>query len=147
MGGNIIPGRGNALKFMLDTNICVYVMKRNPAEALQKFQQVGVEHMCISSIALAELEYGIFKSKAFIKNRLALSLFLVGMRVMPFGAREAEEYGKIRAALEKEGTPIGPLDMQIAAHAKSLGLTLVTNNVREFSRVDNLSIENWTKPF
>ena len=143
MGGNFVAGEGNVLKFMLDTNICVYVMKRNSEKALRKFQQIGVSNMCISSITLAELEYGIFKSQALIKNRLALSMFLVGMRIMPFGEREAEEYGKIRAILEKRGTPIGPMDMQIAAHAKALGLTLVTNNVREFARVDNLSIENW----
>ncbi|MBP5670500.1 MAG: PIN domain-containing protein [Lachnospiraceae bacterium] len=97
-----------------------------------------------TSITYAELSHGVEKSSYPEKNRLALILFLTAIQVLPFDAEAAEEYGTIRASLEKQGTPIGPMDLLIAAHAKARGLVVVTNNVREFSRVNNLQLEDWS---
>jgi tRNA(fMet)-specific endonuclease VapC len=102
------------------------------------------EDLCISSITYAELMHGVEKSQAVDKNRLAISLFLSPITILNFDDKAAGEYGRIRADLERKGTPIGPLDMLIAGHAKSEGLILVTNNTREFNRVDGLAIEDWT---
>ena len=101
--------------------------------------------MCISSVTYAELVHGVEKSAAVEKNRLALSMFLANMEILGFDVEAADCYGKIRADLEKKGTHIGPLDMMIAGHAQSLGYTVVTNNVKEFSRVSALRIENWAE--
>ena len=131
------------MKYMLDTNICIYVIKKKPPQTLARFSACASGDLCISSITLAELEYGVSKSSAPLKNKLALMMFLSGIVVVPFDSKAATEYGDIRAALERQGTPIGANDLLIAAHARSLNLTLVTNNVREFSRVDRLSVENW----
>ena len=131
--------------YMLDTNICIYAIKHKPEKVFQKLQEVEPEDVCVSSVTYAELVHGVEKSAAVEKNRLALSLLLANIDIMDFDVNAADHYGKIRAALEKKGTPIGPLDMMIAGHAQSLGLTIVTNNVKEFSRVDNLKIENWAE--
>lgn len=131
------------MKLMLDTNICIHVIKHRPAAVIARFQEYMPRDMCISSITLAELEYGVEKSSKPDKNRLALVMFLSGICVLPFDDDAAAEYGIIRAALEKKGTPIGPNDMLIAAHAKALGLPIITNNTREFVRVDGLQVENW----
>lgn len=128
---------------MLDTNICIYVIKHKPETVFQKLQNINPEDVCISSVTYAELVHGIEKSAAVEKNRLALSMLLANMEILDFDVDAADCYGKIRAALEKKGTPIGPLDMMIAAHAQSLGYTVVTNNMKEFSRVSALQIENW----
>mgnify|MGYP001055617365 CR=1 FL=1 len=112
------------------------------AEYLKKELNSGV---CISSITLAELEYGMKHSSNPIKNEQALLRFLVPLSILPFGAAAASKYGEIRAYLQSGGTPIGPLDMLIAAHARSEGMTLVTNNVREFERVPDLEVENWVE--
>ena len=101
--------------------------------------------MCISSVTYGELMHGVEKSMAPEKNRLAISLFLSPIAVLDFSAKAAEEYGKIRAELERKGMPIGPMDLLIAAHAKAEGLTLVTNNTREFCRVENLPVEDWAQ--
>ena len=132
------------MKYMLDTNICIYVSKQKPIEVVQKFLQQRAEDLCVSSITVAELEYGIQKSSFPQKNRKWVAEFLSNIQILPFDRNAAEEYGLIRAALEQAGTPIGPLDMLIAAHARSLGLTLITNNTREFRRVADLSVEDWT---
>ena len=132
------------MKYMLDTNICIYAIKRKPLEVLQRFQRHQSEGLCISSIVLGELEYGNRKSKFSQENRVSLAVLLSRVQILPFDRSAAEEYGLIRAALEQAGTPIGPLDMLIAAHARSLGLTLITNNTREFRRVADLSVEDWT---
>ena len=130
---------------MLDTNICIYVIKHKPEKVFQKIQTIHPEDVCISSVTYAELVHGVEKSIAVEKNRLALSMLLANMEILDFDVDAADCYGKIRAGLEKNGTPIGPLDMMIAGHAKSLGYTVVTNNVKEFSRVSALEIENWAE--
>ena len=130
------------MKYLLDTNICIYIIKKKPGQALKRFTSLAVGDIGISAITLAELQFGIMKSSNPQKNREALDKFLTPLEILDFGYHASIEYGKIRAALEKKGTPIGPLDTMIASHAKSLGLTLVTNNVREFKRVTGLEIEN-----
>ncbi|MBQ9487652.1 MAG: type II toxin-antitoxin system VapC family toxin [Selenomonadaceae bacterium] len=131
------------MKYMLDTNICVYIMKKKPVRALEKFSLCDAGDICISSITLAELEFGVCKSSSPLKNKFALTMFLSGIEVVSFDRKAAAEYGNIRADLEKQGKPIGGNDFLIAAHARSLNLTLVTNNVKEFCRVKDLKIENW----
>ena len=130
---------------MLDTNICIYVIKHKPEKVFRKLQTIHPEDVCISSVTYAELVHGVEKSAAVEKNRLALSMLLANMEILDFDVDAAECYGKIRAGLEKNGTPIGPLDMMIAGHAQSLGYTVVTNNMKEFSRVAALKIENWAE--
>ena len=120
-------------------------MKQKPEKVLQRFKQEINNGICISSITLAELEYGMKRSSDPAKNEQALLRFLAPLDVLPFESAAASEYGAIRAYLQKQGTPIGPLDMLIAGHAKAENLILVTNNVREFERVPALKIENWAE--
>lgn len=131
--------------YMLDTNICIYAMKNKPEKVLRRFKEELDNGICISSITLAELEYGMKHSSDPAKNGVALLRFLLPMSVLPFGPDAASEYGEIRAYLQSKGTPIGPLDMLIAGHAKAENLVLVTNNVREFERVPGLHLENWAE--
>ena len=133
------------MRYMLDTNICIYVIKHKPEKVFRKIQTIYPEDVCISSVTYAELVHGVEKSTAVEKNRLALSMFLANMEIMGFDVEAADCYGKIRADLEKKGTPIGSLDMMIAGHAQSLGYTVVTNNLKEFSGVSALRIENWAE--
>lgn len=133
------------MTYMLDTNICIYVMNNRPEQVLERFKDALDSGLCISSITLAELEYGMQHSSNPAKNEQALLRFLAPISILPFGPAAASEYGAIRAKLQAAGTPIGPLDMLIAAHAKSEGMVLVTNNVQEFVRVEDLEIENWTE--
>ncbi|OUP49892.1 type II toxin-antitoxin system VapC family toxin [Pseudoflavonifractor sp. An184] len=133
------------MTYMLDTNICIYVMKKKPENVLRRFREEMDGGICISSITLAELEYGMKHSSDPVKNEQALLRFLAPLSVLPFGAAAASEYGEIRAYLQSRGTPIGPLDMLIAAHARVEGMTLVTNNMREFERVPELDLENWAE--
>lgn len=133
------------MNFLLDTNICIYIIKQKPPEVLQKFQTYNVGDIGISSISVAELEFGVYKSQFPEKNQQALEQFLLPLKIVDFDAGAANMYGNIRAILEKQGTPIGSLDTLIAAHALSLGITLITNNVKEFSRVPNLKLENWVR--
>ena len=130
---------------MLDTNICIYAIKHKPEKVFLKLQKVEPEDVCISSITYAELVHGVEKSNAVERNRLALSLLLSNIEIMDFDVDAADAYGKVRADLEKKGTPIGPLDMMKAGHALSLGYKVVTNNVKEFERVKGLKIENWAE--
>ena len=132
------------MKYMLDTNIVIYVIKHKPESVLQKFQSLEPSDFCISSITLAEIEYGISKSSKPEKNQLALASFLSNIAVLPFEDDAAVEYGDIRSGLEKKGTTIGPNDMLIAAHARALDLTVVTNNTKEFARVPGLKLDSWT---
>ena len=120
------------MSYMLDTNICIYVIKQKPENVLRRFKEELECWICISSVTLAELEYGVRHSAAPAKNELALLRFLAPLTVLSFGSAAALEYGEIRACLQSRGTPIGSLDMLIAAHAKAEGKILVTNNVREF---------------
>ena len=131
------------MRFMLDTNIIAYAKNNRPESVLQRLTQYRPEDLCISAITMAELEFGVCNSSRPDQNRMALLLFLSRISVIPFDADAAREYGMIRADLTKKGTLIGANDLLIAAHARSLGLTLVTNNTREFDRVENLRVENW----
>ena len=133
------------MRYMLDTNICIYVIKHKPEKVFQKLQEVDPSDVCISSVTYAELVHGVEKSAAVDKNRLALSILLANIEILDFDVNAADGYGKIRADLEKNGTPIGPLDMMIAGHARSLDYIVVTNNVKEFKRVSGLKIENWAE--
>jgi len=132
------------MDYLLDTNICIYIIKKKPINVFEKFKNFTVGDIGISSITLAELQYGIEKSSNAEKNRDALEKFLTPIEIIDYGYDATIEYGKIRAELEKKGVPIGPLDMLIASHAKSLDVILVTNNVREFERISGLRTENWT---
>ena len=133
------------MKYMLDTNICIFAIKQKSSNVIQNFLQHDPDELCISSITYAELMHGVEKSQAVAQNRVAMTLFLSSITIFPFGSCAAEEYGQVRADLERQGTPIGPMDMLIAGHARSAGLILVTNNTREFFRVANLEVEDWTK--
>lgn len=133
------------MRYMLDTNICIYAIKHKPEQVFIRLQEHDPIDICISSVTYAELVHGVEKSKAVEKNRVALALLLANIEIMKFDSLAAESYGKIRADLEKAGTPIGPLDLMIAGHAKALGYTVVTNNTKEFERVKELILENWAE--
>ncbi len=133
------------MRYMLDTNICIYAIKHRPDTVIKKIISYDPAELCISVITYAELMHGVEKSMAVERNRIAMSLFLSPITILEFDGRAAEEYGKIRTELEKKGTPIGPMDTLIAGHAKSKGLILVTNNTREFNRVAGLTVEDWTQ--
>lgn len=133
------------MKHMLDTNICIYLIKKKPEKVLSRFRSNTIGDIGISSITLAELRYGVEKSLQVQKNREALNAFLLPLEIADFDAEAALSYGIVRSALEKAGTPVGSMDMLIGAHAMSLGVTLVTNNVREFKRIRNLNIADWSK--
>lgn len=128
---------------MLDTNICIYIIKQRPPVVLEHFRDYQVGDIGISSVTLAELRHGVAKSQHREKNLAALDEFIIPLEVLPFDERATLAYGEIRAALERAGTPIGSMDLLIAAHAVALGITLVTNNIREFSRVPNLTVIDW----
>lgn len=130
------------LKYILDTNIVIYVIKRRPVELLQVFNRHAGQ-MCMSSITLAELLHGVEKSSMPEQNLLKVEDFVSRLEVLAYGTKAAWHYGEIRADLERKGTPIGVNDLHIAGHARSEGLILVSNNVREFSRVESLRLVNW----
>jgi len=130
------------LRYLLDTNICIYVIKRRPESLLERFN-LNAGHLAISSITLAELMHGAEKSSDPERSLAGVEDFCSRLEVLAYGAKAAQHYGQIRSALERRGTPIGVNDLHIAAHARSEGLTLVSNNLREFERVDGLLYENW----
>ena len=130
------------LKYMLDTNIVIYVIKRRPIEVLEVFNLHGGE-MCISSITFAELIHGVEKSAKPEHNMRQVEDFVSRLEVLEYGNKAASHYGDIRADLERKGTPIGVNDLHIAGHARSEAMTLVTNNLREFERVEALRLANW----
>lgn len=130
------------LKYMLDTNIVIYVIKRRPVEILEVFN-AHAGQMCISSITLAELLHGVEKSSMITKNLRKVEDFVSRLEVLPYENTAASHYGDIRTNLEKKGSVIGVNDLHIAAHARSEGLVLVSNNIREFERVEGLRLENW----
>ncbi len=130
------------LRYLLDTNICIYVIKQRPLTALEHFNR-HAGHMAMSSITLAELFHGAEKSTQVQRNLAVVEDFASRLDVLPYGAKAAQHYGSVRAALERAGTPIGVNDLHIAAHARSEGLTVVTNNRREFDRVPGLLVEDW----
>ena len=132
------------MKFMLDTNICIYLIKQKPVKVLKHFKSRSIGDIGISTISLAELRYGVSKSQHVEKNQQALNEFILPLEVADFDGKAAEEYGIIRADLEKKGKPIGSMDMLIGAHAISLGATLVTNTVREFKEIKHLKVVDWS---
>jgi tRNA(fMet)-specific endonuclease VapC len=130
---------------MLDTNTCVELIRERDTRILRRMRRRSPDDLCVSSVTLGELEYGAAKSANPEKNRLALAQFMAPLTVVPYDDAVAPVYGRVRAALEKAGTPIGPLDTMIAAHALSLELTVVTDNEGEFRRVPGLKLQNWAK--
>ena len=128
------------IKYLLDTNICIYVIKRRPIEVLEKFNEAAA-HIAISSITLAELLHGVEKSRHIAKNLKAVEDFCSRLEVLDYDENAASHYGEIRADLEKKGKTIGVNDLHIAGHARSLGVILVSNNLKEFERVDGLRYE------
>ena len=132
------------LRYLLDTNIVIYVLKRRPIEVLSLFNE-NASRMAISAITLSELFHGVEKSTRVSDNLVAIEDFCSRLEVLPYGAKAAQHYGAIRAGLEKTGQPIGVNDLHIAAHARSEGLVVVTNNVGEFARVPALQVENWVQ--
>jgi tRNA(fMet)-specific endonuclease VapC len=133
------------MMYLLDTNICIYLINRRPAYVVERIKKLKPNQVKLSAVSMGELEYGASKSNFREKNRNALIDFASGFEIIAFTDMDAEVYGVVRSDLEKRGIVIGPYDMQIAAQAISRGLVLVTNNVREFSRVKNLKIENWVE--
>jgi tRNA(fMet)-specific endonuclease VapC len=131
------------MNYLLDTNICIYLIKRKPPEVLQRFQQLQPGSVFISSVTTSELYYGAQKSQWVQTNLEALNNFLLPFRIVDYDESASFLYGELRADLEKRGQPIGSLDMMIAAHALSLDVPLVTNNTKEFERVRGLKLENW----
>ncbi len=131
------------MKFLLDTDICIYIIKRKPEKVLRHFKSLIPGDVGISSITLAELQYGVEKSQERIRNQAALEEFLIPLDVAEYDTSAAQYYGKLRADLERKGKIIGGNDLLIASHALALSTILVTNNVKEFSRIHGLEVENW----
>jgi tRNA(fMet)-specific endonuclease VapC len=131
------------MKYLLDTNICIYIMNKRPAKVINKFKQREVGEIGLSSITVSELQYGVAKSNQRELNRQRLNEFIAPLDILTYDELAAEAYGNIRIQLEKSGQTIGPLDTLIAAHALSRNLILVTNNETEFQRVKNLKVVNW----
>jgi tRNA(fMet)-specific endonuclease VapC len=131
------------IRFMLDTNVCVELLRGRAPALFQRLRRYEPDDVGLSSITLAELQYGVAKSARPDHNATLLAQFCAPLAILPFDSPAAEAYGTVRAALERSGTPIGPLDTLIAAHALALNLTLLTNNEREFRRVGGLRVENW----
>ena len=131
------------MPYMLDTDICIYIIKRKPEQIIKRFEKLSPGDVCLSVVTVSELYAGVEKSAFPERNREALEQFLLPFDIFGYGIEEAKIYGQIRAALEKLGTPIGAYDLMIAAHCLCRCFTLITNNSREFERVPGLIIENW----
>ena len=132
------------MKFMLDTNICIYIIKQKPQKVLEHFRSYLAGDIGISSITLAELQYGVAKSDHVQENQEALKEFVLPLEIAQFDEEAARVYGAVRARLEKSGKPIGSMDTLIGAHALSFGVTLVTNNTKEFRQIKDLKVVDWT---
>jgi tRNA(fMet)-specific endonuclease VapC len=128
---------------MLDTNICIYIIKNRPKSVKERFREFEIGELCISTITVSELMYGAFKSEHTEKNLKAIESFLMPFEIVDCDFTASVEYGKIRAYLEKKERVIGNMDMQIAGHALALDLVLMTNNTKEFERVEGLRLDNW----
>jgi len=133
------------MKYLIDTNICIYIMNKRPVAVIKKFKQFELGEIGISTITVSELQYGIVKSKYRKKNEFRLEEFLTPLEILTYDQTAARVYGDIRFQLEKLGQPIGSLDLLIAAQAISQDLVLITNNDKEFKRIKKLKVENWTK--
>jgi tRNA(fMet)-specific endonuclease VapC len=133
------------VKYLLDTNTCIYIINKKPPSTVNHIRSRDPEEIAISTITIAELQYGVYRSQHIDRNRIALLEFLVPFNIIDFDQTAAAISGSIRASLESKGTPIGPMDLLLSAQALAHGLVLITNNEKEFRRVDGLRIENWTK--
>lgn len=131
------------MRYLLDTNICIYILKRAPPQVFRRLESLQVGEVGLSAITYSELQFGVAKSSKPEHNQQALDGFLTPLEVLAYPAAASPVYGDLRARLQREGTPIGPLDLLIAAHALHLRVALVTNNLREFSRIKGLQLENW----
>jgi len=131
--------------YMLDTNTCIYIIKQKPSKVIKRFKETHISDVGISSVTFSELVYGAVKSSKPEQNHLALAQFVAPLEIPEYGDEASQHYGDLRFHLEKQGTPIGALDMLIAAHALSLGCILVSNNEKEFNRVPHLKVENWVR--
>lgn len=131
--------------YLIDTNICIYLMNQKPSKVIQKFKNTKVGEIGISTITVSELNYGVAKSNLKKQNAQRLEEFLTPFEILPYDEAASKHYGMIRSELESQGKVIGPLDMLIAAHALSEDLVLITNNEKEFLRIKSLKVENWTK--
>ncbi|MDA0347691.1 MAG: type II toxin-antitoxin system VapC family toxin [Verrucomicrobia bacterium] len=132
------------MKYLLDTDICIYIIKKRPESVFARFRKCAIGDIGISSITYAELCFGVYKSQNVEKNLEALGGFVAPLEIIPYEQPACLAYGKVRSELENAGQPIGPLDTLIASHAVSLGVTLVTNNIKEFNRIESLKVETWT---
>ena len=132
------------MNLMLDTNVCIYLIKEHPPSVVERFATHAVGDIGISAMTLAELEYGVSKSSRPARNREALDQFISPLEVAPFDRQATAAYGRLRTTLEKRGQSIGSMDLLIAAHALSLDVRLITRNVREFGRVPGLRVDDWT---
>ena len=133
------------MRYLLDTNTCIYVIKRSPPQVYKRLRGLSIGDVGISAITFCELQFGVTNSSKPKKNQLALTEFLAPLEVLDFPSAAAVTFGEIRSRLKRSGTPIGSYDLLIAAHALEQGLTLVTNNLKEFKRVPGLELENWMK--
>ncbi len=133
------------MKYLIDTNICIYIMNNRPIDVIKKFKKVNIGEVGVSTVTISELQYGVAKSQQRKKNQSRLNEFIAPLILLPYDSDAAKTYGDIRYSLEKVGHPIGPLDLLIAAHAMSQNLIIVTNNDKEFSRIKDLKVENWAK--
>jgi tRNA(fMet)-specific endonuclease VapC len=131
------------MKYLLDTNICIYIIKKKPEGVIKRFLKMKPDSICISSITISELYYGVAKSSKPNENTIALEQFILPLTVINYSKEDSLAYGKLRAKLEQKGNLIGAMDVLIAAQALSRDLILITNNEREFKKVENLSVENW----
>ncbi len=132
------------MKYLLDTNICIYIINKKPLTVIENIREKQPDDIVISTVTIAELQYGVERSQHSAQNRIALLEFLIPFRKMDFDQDAALVYGKIRRNLESKGTPIGPMDLLLAAQALAYELILVTNNEKEFKRIERLQVENWT---
>lgn len=130
-------------RYLLDTNICIYIINQRPAEVLERFKRLSVEQVALSTITWGELYFGAYKSERLQHNLRNMQALTGLLEVLPVPIAAAEHYGKVRAQLQREGLPIGGNDLWIAAHALAEKLTLVTHNTKEFERIEHLQLENW----
>ena len=137
--------KATGCRFLLDTNICIYIIKRRIPSVLAKLKAIGLEKVAVSTVTIGEMEFGLHKSNTPLTSREAMIQFLLGPEIIEYDVNDAVEYGRIRAFLESKGTPIGPYDMQLAAQAIARNMIFVTNNEREFLRVPGLKVQNWAK--
>ena len=133
------------MKYLIDTNICIYIMNNRPLDVIKKFKQLNLGEIGVSTITVSELQYGVAKSTSRKENQHRLDEFLSPLEILTYNEIAARTYGDIRFQLKKRGESIGPLDLLIAAHALSRNLILVTNNDKEFKRIEQLEVENWTE--